>query len=164
MPITPFHFGPAVAVHAISPSRVSFLSFCASNVLIDVEPLYYRLTDQYPLHRFFHTYIGASLVGLATVLLFLVARRVASPLGLPNVFHWRDLGIPAVALGAFIGTFSHVALDSVMHADMRPFAPFSGANPLLHVVSLSALHWACLAAAVIGAGALWVRQLARSDG
>jgi hypothetical protein len=36
MPITPFHFGPAVAVHAVSPKKVSFLAFCASNVLIGV--------------------------------------------------------------------------------------------------------------------------------
>jgi hypothetical protein len=43
MPITPFHFGSAVIVHAVAPKQVSFLAFCAANVLIDVEPLYYML-------------------------------------------------------------------------------------------------------------------------
>lgn len=56
MPITPFHFGPGAAIHALAPKQVSFLAFCVSNILIDIEPLYFMLTDQYPLHRFFsHT-------------------------------------------------------------------------------------------------------------
>ena len=61
MPFTPFHFGPGAALYAMAPRQLSFLAFCAANVLIDVEPLYYMLTDQYPWHRFFHTYVGATL-------------------------------------------------------------------------------------------------------
>jgi hypothetical protein len=93
MPVTPFHFGPGVAVHAIAPKHISFLSFCSANVLMDIEPLYFMLTRQYPLHRFLHTYIGASVIIVATVVLFALARRLASPLSLPNLFHWQDLGI-----------------------------------------------------------------------
>ena len=76
MPITPFHFGSGAAIHAAAPRYVSFLAFCATNILMDVEPLYYILTQQYPLHRFFHTYIGASIVAAATVGLFEAGRRV----------------------------------------------------------------------------------------
>ena len=43
MPITPFHFGPGAALHAISPRHVSFLAFCAANVLTDLESLYFLL-------------------------------------------------------------------------------------------------------------------------
>ena len=64
MPITPFHFGPGAAIHVVAPRHVSFLAFCAANVLIDIEPLYYMLTHQDRLHRFFHTYVGASLVAV----------------------------------------------------------------------------------------------------
>ena len=49
----------------------------------------------------------------------------------------------------------------IMHADMRPFAPWSDANPFLHRVSLGALHWGCVAAAVLG-GLLWVVFLRRN--
>ena len=101
MPFTPFHFGPGAAIHAVAPKQVSFLAFCASNVLIDIEPLYFILTQQYPLHRFFHTYIGAFLIVGATVALFVGARWFASRLWLPgqcNIFsvnipgrfHWDD--------------------------------------------------------------------------
>jgi hypothetical protein len=70
MPITPFHFGPGAAIHAAAPRYVSFLAFCAANVLMDLEPLYYILTRQYPLHRFFHTYVGAVIVAISTAVLF----------------------------------------------------------------------------------------------
>jgi hypothetical protein len=53
--------------------------------------------------------------------------------------------------GAFVGTYSHVFLDSIMHADMRPFAPWSDASPLLGIVSVGGLHVACLLSGVLGA-------------
>jgi hypothetical protein len=34
------------AVHAVAPRYVSFLAFCAANVLIDMETLYFLLTNQ----------------------------------------------------------------------------------------------------------------------
>jgi hypothetical protein len=108
MPITPFHFGPGAAIHSMAPRHVSLLAFCAANVLMDVEPLYYMLTHQYPLHRFIHTYLGASLIAASTVFLFATTVRVANRVRLPNPFDWKNLGIGAVALGAIAGTFSHV--------------------------------------------------------
>ena|SRR6266480_3183034 len=143
MPVTPFHFGPGAAIHAAAPRYVSFLAFCAANILMDIEPLYYMLTQQYPLHRFFHTYIGASLVAAATVALFAAGRRIARNLRLPT--------LRAVVLGAAVGAYSHVLLDSIMHRDIRPLAPFSDANPLLGAISLSALHWSCLVLGLVGA-------------
>jgi hypothetical protein len=69
--------------------------------------------------------------------------------------------------GAFVGTYSHVFLDSIMHADMRPFAPWSGASPLLGIVSVGGLHVACLLGGVLGAllvlAAPLVRRGARTD-
>ncbi|HZX30917.1 MAG TPA: hypothetical protein VFF03_06175 [Rhodocyclaceae bacterium] len=158
MPITPFHFGPGAAFHALAPKRISFLAFCAANVLIDVEPLYYMRTDQYPLHRFFHTYIGATLIVLMTVALFMAARAFAQRLWLPNPFGWCELGIPAVAMGAALGSYSHIVLDSLMHADIAPLAPFTASNPLLGLVSLAVLHWGCAATGVLGAIILFLRQ------
>ena len=163
MPITPFHFGLGAAIHALAPKHVSFLAFCASNVLIDVEPLYFLLTDQDPVHRFFHTYIGASLVAVATVLLFASCRWLASRLSLPNPFKWQELGLWLVTGGATAGTYSHIVLDSLMHHDITPLAPFSNANPLLQVVSLSTLHWFCLVAGAAGLCVLGIRRLLREE-
>jgi membrane-bound metal-dependent hydrolase YbcI (DUF457 family) len=155
MPITPFHFGPGAAIHAIAPQRVSFIAFCSANVLIDIEPLYYIGTGQFPLHRFFHTYIGATLIAMLTIALFCAARG----LRLPNLFGWRDLSIASVAAGAVLGSYTHVIFDSFMHADIRPFAPLSESNPLLNLIPLGTLHWSCAFAGAIGIAILLLRKL-----
>jgi hypothetical protein len=41
-----------------------------------------------------------------------------------------------------------------MHIDMRPLAPLSNANSLLHVISIDTLHIGCIAAGVLGGIAL----------
>jgi membrane-bound metal-dependent hydrolase YbcI (DUF457 family) len=149
MPFTPFHFGPGAALHALAPRHFSFLGFCAANVLIDVEPLYYMVSAQFPLHRFFHTYLGAALIPVATLLLFLGARSFARRFWLPDILGWQSLDAVPVLLGAVAGAYSHVLLDSIMHFDIRPFAPFSDANALLGIVSLDTLHVLCAASGVI---------------
>ncbi len=169
MPITPFHFGPGAAIHAVAPKHISFLAFCAANVLIDIEPLYYMLTQQYPLHRFFHTYVGATCIVLATGLLFYTARGVAARLhgwaGMPwlrAALAWHGLAPHAVWLGAAACAYSHVVLDSVMHADMAPLAPFSQANALHGLVPVDLLHLFCLVAGA--AGVLLVEWRAQESG
>ena len=161
MPFTPFHFGPGAVIHAVVPRRVSFIAFVAANVLIDVEPAYYMLTGQDTLHRFFHTYMGASVVAVATVLLFLLARKAALSVTLPNLLRWRELNLDQVIAGAAAGAYSHIVLDSVMHADIRPWAPFSQANPLYRLVSIEALQDFCLAAGLAAAVILAGRHLLR---
>ena len=163
MPITPFHFGVGAALHAAAPARVSFLAFCAANVLIDLEPGYFMLAGEYPLHRFLHTPIGATLAAAATCALFAGARRLAATRRWPDPFAWQRLRLPAVAAGAFLGAWSHVLLDAVMHADVRPLAPFSDANPLWHAMPVRGLHVACVAAGLAGIAAVAIRSRLRTS-
>lgn len=163
MPFTPFHFGPGAVIHAMAPKQVSFLAFCTANVMIDVEPLYFMITRHDRLHQFFHTYIGATLVALATLLLFLGCRAFARRFWLPNLFEWQGLQLKQVAFGAIIGTYSHIVFDSIMHMDITPFAPFSDINPLLRIVSLSTLHWICFGAGVVALFILVVRKLINDE-
>src|SRR5262249_33109243 len=112
MPFTPYHFGPGLALHSIAPRRISFLAFCAANVLTDLEPPYHIVRHEHPTHGFFHTYLGATVTAAVTVAGFAAARAL-----LPK------LRLGPVAVGAVTGTWSHVLLDSLMHADIHPFAP-----------------------------------------
>jgi hypothetical protein len=160
MPITFFHFGPGTAIHAIAPKHVSFLTFCSANVLIDIEPLYYMVTRQYPLHRFFHTYIGATIIMIATVLIFFVGLKLSSQIRLPNLFQWQSLNPLPIWLGAVAGSYSHIVFDSVMHSDIAPLSPFSDVNVLYQLVPLSDLHLFCVFAAVSGLVILGIRRLA----
>ena len=152
MPITPFHFGPGVLVSVASRSKVSFLAFAATNVLIDVESLYNMVTGQPRIHTFFHTYLGSTLAAAVVVVVFLPVRWAALKLPPWQVLAWRRLSVAAVLLGSLVGAWSHVLFDSVMHGDITPLAPFSNANGLYRIVPLEALHLFCVVAGIAGVG------------
>ena len=158
MPITPFHFGPGAALHAISPRHVSFLAFCAANVLTDLESLYFLVTGQFPLHRFLHTYVGATVTLCVTVAGFAATCSVSRRVHLPNLFGWKRLAYRQVAVGAGLGSYSHIVLDSVMHSDIRPLAPFGESNSLLAAISISSLHLGCVLAGGLGLVLLALRR------
>lgn len=150
MPLTPFHFGVGLAAKAVLSSRFYLLFFVGLQVLTDVETLYNLVHQRYPVHRFLHTLVGATVLALAAsaVVLGLLAWR-------RRVFRSaRELPWATLLLTALFSTWSHVVLDGIMHADVRPFAPFSASNPLLGLVSVAALHGICILCGVLGGGML----------
>jgi len=162
MPITPFHLGPGALFKAAVPRHFSFTVFTFSQALIDLEPIGFFLFTGDPVHPYLHTALGAALVFLAS---WLGGRPVCEwflrwwnrQLS-PAQARWlavesRIDGLSA-AIGAFAGAYSHVAIDSIMHVDVRPFAPFSAASPWLLLVSIDALHWLCVLAGAAGAAIL----------
>jgi len=163
VPITPFHFGAGAVLHAAAPRQVSFLAFCAANCITDCETIYNVLSNRFPLHRFLHTFVGATLVALATVGLFVALRALAGRIEVPNRFDWQRLTIAAVAIGAALGTYSHIVLDGIMHADVRPFAPWSDGNPFYRLVPLGALHIGCLVAGGLGVLVIFLRDARRKN-
>ena len=50
----------------------------------------------------------------------------------------------AASSGAFIGSVSHVFLDSLIHSDMQPFSPFSTSNGILHIVPVGWIYLLCV--------------------
>jgi len=74
----------------------------------------------------------------------------------PKLISW-----PAAIADAFVGTYSHVFLDSIMHSDMQPLAPLSEVNGLLHVISVGALHLLCVLCGVFGALLMFAMFLVR---
>ena len=165
MPFTPFHMGPALAVKAVADEHFSLITFGLAQVAMDIEPLVRMIRGDAVLHGFTHTYTGAMLVGSGVLML-------GTPVAARLLGRWRQemlaaqagwlagrrtLGWRAAAAGAVTGTVSHVALDSLMHADMRPFAPFSAANSLLGTVPLGPLHPLCVLLGAVGTLA-WVAR------
>lgn len=151
--------GPGLAVKAIGGRHVSLMVFGFSQVLIDLEPLVRMIRGDAILHGWTHTFVGATVIGAVAALVgrpvcqFFLDRWTPAPgqgflawLRGPRRIEW-----PAAIAGAFIGTYSHIVLDSVMHRDMAPLAPVSPENALLHVITVEALHVACIASAFAGA-------------
>src|SRR5688500_13167370 len=67
MPVTPYHLGPGAAIKAVMPRHFSFTIFCFAQIVTDSETAYYILQGEYPLHRWFYTYLGATIVAVACV-------------------------------------------------------------------------------------------------
>lgn len=166
MPFTPLHFGPGLALKSVTGTWFSFTLFCFTQMLIDLEPSWYMLAGEDYIHRFLHTYLGATLAGAVAIVAGKMPcewilrwwNRKLSPaqarwLGVPAKISWR-----AAATGAFLGAWSHVLLDSFMHADMHPLAPWREHNALLYLVHVDTLYLSCALAGVAGLGLfLWQR-------
>jgi len=151
MPFTPFHLGPGAALKVLGGRYFSFTVFGFSQVAMDIEVLV-RLSRGDPiLHGFGHTYLGATLIGIVSIL-------VGKPLCQYCLRIWNEAVGPeehhrfhiqpriswlAALISATTGVYSHLFLDSIMHARMHPLAPFSGVNPLLHVMSAGNLYLLC---------------------
>ena len=161
MPITPFHFGPGAAMHAGAPRHVSFLAFFSANVLIDLESFINFTYGFEPVHAFFHTYVGASIVVAFIAAVFAGLRWSAGRISLPNLFDWQGLSMRQVLIGAALGAHSHIAIDSFMHFDMQPFSPFVAGNPFAGKVSVDTLQYACVAVGVVGLLVTAVRAFKR---
>ena len=150
MPVTPFHFGPGALLQASAPGHVSFIAFFAANGFIDLESGYNFYAGHEPVHAFFHTYVGASLVIAFIWLVFLGLRALAARVRLPNLFDWQSLSVRQVVIGAALGAYSHIVLDSFMHFDMQPFSPFATGNPFAGKISVDTLQYFCVALGIIG--------------
>ncbi len=132
MPFTPFHLGPAVLIAFILLRYLDLPTLIVASVLVDLEPLAVLVFGlPYPLHGFFHSFLGAS---LAAALLTGVVLRVREFLE-PAYSFLRlegDRRPRRFLVAALLGTWSHVLLDAPLYGDLRPFYPFGG-NPLLGV-------------------------------
>ena len=165
MPITPFHFGPGALFKSAAPERISWTVFALANVLIDLEPIaLYFLTGD-PAHPWLHTPPGA----LAVACVAATAGRRPCEWFLkwwnrqlsPAQARWLAVE-PVVKrgaawAGALLGTFSHIFLDAIMHADVRPYWPLAPDNPLQGIIEIETLQWGCVVAGSIGLGVLALR-------
>lgn len=168
MPVTPFHIGAGLLFKASAPARVSWTVFAIANILIDLEPIAWFLLTGDPAHRQLHSYLGATLVAalslwpgrlLAEAWLRWWTRQLS-----PAQARWLGTGtciaLPAALIGAALGAYSHIFLDSFMHTDMQPWWPWREGNGLLQKISIDGLHLICLVATAWGG--LWLAWRKRS--
>ena len=161
MPATPFHFGPGLLIKAAAPRQFSIAAYSVAQVVIDIESGYYLLKGEYPVHRQAHTFLMGGLIGLVCGLIVSrIGRAWAKPRdAIPEA--WAvEYRLPIAAYSGFVGGVFHSLLDGIMHADIRPFRPFTDANPLYGLVSLQILYLFCIVTGVVGAAILlaWERR------
>jgi len=152
MPFTPIHMGPGILIKSLLQGSFSLMVFGWTQIVMDIQPLIVLISGEGHLHGFTHTYIGAILIAIFAGL----TGKYLSEFGLKimkisenensiSIVWW------VVFLSAFIGSFSHVLLDSIMHSDVEPFFPFTLDNQFLELISVSMLHKVCLYSGLVGA-------------
>lgn len=150
MPFTPLHMGPGIIIKALLQGSFSLMVFGWTQIIMDIQPLIVLITGEGHLHGFSHTYVGATLLALLAAL----TGKYLSEIGLYVLGlnkEWKvKIAWWVTFLSAFIGAYSHVLLDSIMHSDLEPFYPFNSHNPLLGFISIEALHKLCLYSGAVG--------------
>ncbi len=150
MPFTPLHMGPGVLIKAVLQGSFSLMVFGWTQIVMDLQPLIVMITGEGHLHGFTHTFVGAVLIAIVAAL----SGKYLSELGLMLL----KIGISETIrikwwvafLSAFIGSFSHVVLDAIMHSDLEPFFPFYLNNDFLGLLSINTLHSLCIYSGIIG--------------
>ena len=158
MPFTPFHMGPGILIKSVLNGSFSLMVFGWAQIVMDLQPLFALITGEGELHGFSHTYLGATILAIFSAL----SGKYLAQLGLYmlGVTSSYKNNIPwiIVIFSAFVGSYSHVFIDSIMHSDMRPLYPFSNVNSWLGYIDVSVLHDICLYTGLIGAGIYFVVQ------
>ena len=152
MPFTPFHLMAGSSVKSFFPQYFSFSIFTLTNIIIDSEVLFYIYTTGIPAHKFFHTFLGASLIAIFVALfcgsLCEIGLKLWNIVLYTKKFSWfkTEVKITKVSAwtGAFVGAYSQLVLDSIMHKDIKPFFPINDYNQLHNVMSVNNLHYFCI--------------------
>jgi hypothetical protein len=130
VPFTPFHLGPALGFGLPLRKYLHVPTFLVANVIVDVEPLAVLVLGlSYPLHGYFHTFLFASLTGLALGYVMFSFGRFLQPVykALKLVVANSQSLKPHLVSGV-LGTMFHVLLDSPLYTDIKPLYPFT-VNP-----------------------------------
>lgn len=124
MPITPLHLGLLAPINHWFPKKVSNLSFILVTLWLDASAIaYYALGLDIgefhgpESHSFIAAFAIAGMVACGGVLwmLWLAALQARTTLAAGQPWPW--------ILGAFLGSFTHILLDAMVHSEMLPFHP-----------------------------------------
>ena len=165
MPFTPFHMGAGMLAKPLLNKRFSLIAFGLAQIAIDIEPGIGMNQGAEVLHGPSHTIIGALAIA------YLVAKVTPSISDFMidrwnrevqhYKLHWlsEPVGINPISIqvGAYFGTLSHIVLDSLMHHDIHPLAPFTNRNFLIDLVSHDGVYRLCSVMAFLGL-VLWLLQ------
>jgi len=142
MPFTPYHWGPSSWIGLLLFRIFDFSTLLISSVIVDIEPLCVLVFNlNYPLHGFFHSFLGGSVVAILTsIVLYLLKGKVKK---IMTVFKLaQDSSFKKILWTSFFGIYFHILLDSPLYGDIRPFYPVKS-NPLYGLFSSQQIYLFC---------------------
>lgn len=121
MPVILLHIGIPGLLALYRPKR--FEMFCAILGSMVVDLNFFLIFFGYQIHGVLHNYFAAVVLAAFTVLLVLILDRPLS--NLKKLVKYTEKTNPsAMFVAAFLGTFSHVFLDSFLYPEMYPLFPY----------------------------------------
>jgi len=149
MPFTPFHFGPSSWIGLILFKIFDFSTLLISSVIVDIEPfcvLFFNL--DYPLHGFFHSFLGGSIVAVLTaMILYYLKDRIKKIMAIFKLA--QDSSFNKILWTSFFGVYFHLLLDAFLYKDMKPFYPLEN-NPFLGLFSSQQIYLFCGLSFLVG--------------
>ena len=125
MPFTPYHFGPGLLIGLIFFRFIDLPTFLIASVVVDIEPLLVLLFNlNYPLHGFFHSFLGGTIIALILTLIMVKIRQLFTPLMLAFKIE-QEFSFKKILFASFLGIYIHILLDSPIYTDIRPFFPLN---------------------------------------
>ncbi len=138
MPFTPFHLGPALLIGILLIYYIDFPTLLVASVILDIEPFIVLLLDlNYPLHGFFHSFLGGTIVILPLSFIMFKLRPTLNPI--TDFFKIEQKSsFLHIFVASIIGIYSHILLDAPLYIDIQPFFPLNF-NPFLNTLGLGGL-------------------------
>lgn len=139
MPFTPYHLGPAALIGLLFFSIFDFPALLVASVVIDIEPLGVLVFDlDYPMHGFFHSFLGGALVaGLTSIVMYSLRKDIRTLMRSSKLE--QDSSFQKIFRTSLFGVYFHILLDSPLYGDMKPFNPFGG-NPFYGLFSSGQIY------------------------
>ena len=165
MPFTPLHIGIPGLPSYFKPDRVDIVAVVLGSTLVDID-FFLHVVYRSPLHGFLHTYIGATALALVLSVLIRIGKPVVERV--KGWFRWeKGSNVKSITFGAFLGTYSHVLLDSLIYYDVDPFHPLSEDNPFyVHewVDQMTGVVYALAGLTTLLLTGLWARRFTKDHG
>lgn len=123
MPLTPFHFGPAIFIGIILFNVINFPTFLIANVITDIEPfLILSLGLEMPLHGFFHSFLGGAILAVIFSIIMIAMQKPVQEI--MKLFKLEQkINKKKILFSAFAGIYLHIIMDSMLYTDIKPFFP-----------------------------------------
>ncbi|MFX1501534.1 MAG: hydrolase [Promethearchaeota archaeon] len=159
MPFTPYHLGPGLFLGILFLNLIDFPTFLIASVIVDIEPflvMYFNL--DYPLHGFFHSFLGGTIIALILSVVMTQIRKYLTPI-MSFLKIEQKISFKRILIASLLGIYIHILLDSPLYTDIRPFFPFNF-NPFYSDSNLTGviITWICIWC-LLGAIALYTIRL-----
>ena len=149
--------GPGMVVKAGVLRFFSIVVFGLTQIALDIEVLCHLARDEYPLHTFWHTYLGATVVACIITIIGKPISQWIKSVWNRIATNYRDADLTvseettwfASCTGAVLGAYSHIILDSLYHPDIQPLKPWFVHNPLRGIVSPTLVESVCVLLGII---------------